>query len=178
VFRNLRADARRLKAGRPRPFPWYLIEALLLDNGFQAVVCYRLGRWFKTRRVPFLGPFFSRLGLFLTGADVSAGADIGPGLLISHGVGLVVGGYARIGAGATLLHGVTIGAASQKSVRAMPRVGDGVFIGAGAQVIGPVTIGDGALIGASALVTEDVPAGAKVTVASRLEVVLPRGPRA
>ena len=178
MFRNLRADSRRLEAGRPRPFPWYLIEALLLDNGFQAVVCFRLARWFKTRRVPFLGPFFSRLGLFLTGADVSAGADIGPGLLISQGVGLVVGGYARIGAGATLLHGVTIGAASQKSVRAMPRIGDGVFIGAGAQVIGPVTIGDGALIGASVLVTEDVPAGAKVTLAIRLEVVLPRGPRA
>jgi serine O-acetyltransferase len=172
MFANLRADAARLRSGRPRPFPWYFLEGLILDNGFQAVLCYRLARWFKVRRIPFLGPFFSRLGIFLTGADLSAGADIGPGLAIAHGVGLVVGGYARIGAGATLLHGVTIGAASERRVREMPVLGDGVFVGAGAKVIGPVRIGDGAFIGAGTLVTEDVPPGAKVVVKGGVEVLV------
>lgn len=172
---NLRADARRLKAGRPRPFPFYLLEALLLDNGFQAVICYRLARWFKVHRVPLLGPLLSRIGLFVTGADLSAGAAIGPGLLISHGVGLVVGGYATIGAGVTLLHGVTIGAASERRVREMPRIGDDVFLGAGAKVIGAVTVGDGAFLGADAIVTRDIPAGAKVTARVEVDVSLPEG---
>lgn len=172
MFRNLRHDARRLKEGRSRPFPIYLIEGLLFDNGFQAVVFYRLARWFKSRGIPFFGPLFSRIGLFLTGADISPGADIGPGLLVSHGVGLVVGGYAEIGSGVTLLHGVTIGAASQRRVHRMPRIGDDVFIGAGATVLGGISVGDGVFIGAQALVGENVPPRAKVVAKGGVDVVV------
>lgn len=162
MFANLRADLERQREGHARPFPFYVVESLLFENGFQAVLCYRVARWFKVRGVPFFGPLFSRIGLFLTGADLSAGADIGPGLLISHGTGLVVGGYARIGAGVTLLHGVTVGAASQRRVRDMPDIGDGVFIGANASVLGAVTVGEGAFLGAGVLIAHDVPPGVKV----------------
>lgn len=162
MFANLQADLERQREGRSRPFPIYAVESLLFDNGFQAVLCYRLARWFKVRGIPFFGPLFSRLGLFLTGADLSAGADIGPGLLISHGTGLVVGGYARLGAGVTLLHGVTVGAASQRRVREMPVIGDGVFLGAHASVLGAVTVGEGAFLGSGVLVAQDVPPGVKV----------------
>lgn len=172
MFANLRHDVRRLKEGRSRPFPIYLIEGLLFDNGFQAVVFYRLGRWFKQRGIPFFGPMFSRLGLFLTGADISPGADIGPGLLVSHGVGLVVGGYAEIGSGVTLLHGVTIGAASQRRVHRMPKIGDDVFVGAGATILGGISVGDGVFIGAHALVGENVPPRAKVVAQGGIDVTV------
>lgn len=173
MLANLRADAARLRAGRPRPFPWYLIEALLFDNGFQAVVLYRIARWFKARRVPFFGPAFARLNLFLTGVDISPGADIGPGLLISHGVGLVIGGYTRVGAQALLLHNVTLGAPTQGRVQEMPTLGDGVFVGAGSSVLGDVGVGDGAVIGANVVVTRDVPAGAIAVSTARLEILEP-----
>ena len=165
---NLRADAARLRAGRGR---LYWLEALLLDNGFQAVVCYRLARWFKARRIPFFGPAIARFGLFLTGADLSPGAEIGPGLRISHGVGLVVGGCVKIGAGALLLHGVTLGAPSEERWREMPTLGDRVFVGAGAAVLGAVTVGAGAVIAAGAVVTRDVPAGATVVSTARAEIL-------
>jgi serine O-acetyltransferase len=168
VLDNLRADAARLRAGRGR---LYWLEALLLDNGFQAVVCYRLARWFKVRRIPFFGPATARFGLFLTGADLSPGAEIGPGLRISHGVGLVVGGCVKIGAGALLLHGVTLGAPSEERWREMPTLGDRVFVGAGAAVLGAVTVGDGAVIAAGAVVTRDVPAGATVVSTARAEIL-------
>jgi serine O-acetyltransferase len=168
---NLARDLARLRHKSAGRFPKYAIEAVLFDNGFQAVLFYRLARWFKVRRVPFFGPFFARLGLFLTGADLSPSADIGPGLRISHGVGIVVGGRVRIGANCLLLHGVTLGSVSEERVGEMPAIGDRVFLGAAAMVLGPVTVGDDALLGAGVLVTRDVPAGARVLRAADAPVL-------
>lgn len=167
---NLREDARRLRLTKSKPFPWYVLESLLFENGFQAVVLHRIAHWFKRRRIPFFGPFFARLNLFLTGVDIGPGAEIGPGLLIAHGVGLVVGGYVRIGARAILLHGVTIGSPNPAKIEAMPRIGDDVFIGAGAKLIGDITVGDGVFIGVDAIVTRDIPAGSRVLSRAGIDV--------
>ena len=78
---NLRRDTRRLREIKTKPFPFYVIESLLFENGYQAVVSYRLASWFKHRGIPLFGPLFARLGLFSTGVDISPGAGIGPGLL-------------------------------------------------------------------------------------------------
>ena len=170
---NLKADTARLKIFKTKGAPWYVLESLLFENGYQAVVLYRIAHWFKSRRIPFFGPCFHRLAIALTGADISPGAEIGPGLLISHGVGLVIGGYARIGANALILHGVTVGSPSFGRVQEMPVIGDDVFLGAGAKIIGGVRVGDGAQIGVNAVVTRDVPADARVMIPPA-EVVLPR----
>lgn len=151
------ADARRLSGASSRGWPWYVFEALLFDNGFQAVLFYRAASWFRHHGIPFLGPALSRVGLLVTGTEISAAAEIGPGLRISHGTGTVVGGHARIGSGAVLLHGVTIGSPSEGRVEEMPTVGDDVFVGAGAALIGDIEIGDRAVIGVNAVVTRDVP---------------------
>lgn len=170
MFADLRRDLGRLRHKGSGRFPWYAFDAFLFDNGFQAVYFYRLARWFKRRRVPFFGPFFARLGLFLTGADLSPRAAIGPGLRISHGVGLVVGGYAAIGADATLLHGVTLGSLSEDRVDQMPRLGDRVFVGAGAILLGAIEVGDDAFIGAGALVTRNILAGSRVLSRAGIDV--------
>ena len=167
---NLRHDTARMREAKTKPFPWYVVESLLLDNGFQAVVLHRVAHWFKRRRIPFLGPFFARLNLFLTGVDIGPGAVIGPGLRISHGTGLVIGGYAVLGARALLLHEVTIGSPSHGRVREMPTIGDDVFIGAGAKVIGAITIGDRVTIGTNAVVTQDVPSDSRVVTRVTMEI--------
>jgi serine O-acetyltransferase len=171
MFDNFRQDARRMRILKSKSWPWYVLESLAFDNGFQAVVLHRVAHWFKRRRIPVMGPLVARCNLFLTGVDIGPGAEIGPGLLISHGVGLVIGGHARIGADAILLHGVTVGSPSRSTVEKMPTLGDRVFVGAGASLIGGITVGDDAKIGIGALVTEDVPAGSKVfsTAGIRIE---------
>jgi serine O-acetyltransferase len=174
VLAELRRDAARLRGAYPPGARLWLLSALLLDNGFQAVVCHRLAHWLRRQGVPFLGPFVARLGLLLTGADISAAAEIGPGLRISHGTGLVVGGHARIGSDALLLHGVTIGAPSEGRIGEMPVLGDRVFVGAGAAIIGAVTVGDDVVVGPNAVVTADVPAGSRVLARGGVEVT-PRG---
>lgn len=165
MFPNLSADIARLTPDG-RPGFSKVVGALLFDNGFQAVLFYRLARWFKARRIPFFGPMCSRLGTFVTGAEISPSAEIGPGLRISHGVGLVVGGYAKIGSNALLLHGVTLGSPAEARVEEMPVVGDRVFLGAGATLIGRIVVGDDVVVGANAVVTRNVPTGSRVRVAA------------
>ena len=162
MFADIRRDIARL-ADEGKTWRWRdLISACFFDNGFQAVVFYRVARWFKARRVPFFGPWFSRLGLFFTGVEIGASAEIGPGLRIAHGNGVVIGGFARVGANALVLQQVTLGAPTESRRKEMPTVGDNVILGAGAKLIGAISVGDGAVIGVNAVVTRDVPAGGRV----------------
>lgn len=173
VLKNLREDTRRLRAIKTKPFPFYVLESLLFENGYQAVVLYRIAHWFKSRRIPVLGPFVARLSLFLNSVDIAPGARIGPGLFISHGIGLVIGNGARIGRNGTLLHQVTIGAPTGRRLDHMPTLGDNVFVGAGSRLIGSIEIGDGVFIGVNCVVTEDIPAGTKVTTTAGLTLEAP-----
>jgi serine O-acetyltransferase len=174
VLDNLRADTRRMRDTLHRSFPWYVIEALLLDNGYQAVVLHRLAHWFRRHGVPVLGPLVARFNQFLTGVEIGPGAVIGPGLCIRHGHGIVVGGYARIGAGAVLLQQVTIGSPDPARIEAMPTIGDRVFLGAGAKILGAITIGDDVFVGVNAVVAQDVPSGSRVVVRGGVEVTARR----
>lgn len=167
---NLKADTRRLQEIKTKPFPWYVIESLLFENGYQAVVLHRLAHWLKKHRIPVLGPAVARFNQFLTGVEIGPGAEIGPGLRIAHGQGIVIGGFARIGKGALLLHQVTIGSAHPTRVEKMPVLGNNVFLGAGAKVIGEITVGDDVFIGALALVAQDIPSGSRVLAKGGIEV--------
>lgn len=167
---NLREDTRRLREIKTKGFPWYVIESLLFENGYQAVVLHRIAHWFKKRGIPVMGPLVARYNLFLTGVEIAPGAEIGPGLRIAHGVGIVIGGYAKIGRNALILHQVTIGSPSPDRVERMPVIGDNVFIGAGAKVIGPITVGDDVFVGVNAIVAQDIPSGHRVLCTAGIDV--------
>ncbi len=116
-----------------------------------------------------------------TGVEISPAAEIGPGLRIPHGVGIVIGGYARVGSGAMILQQVTLGSPSQGRLTEMPRLGDRVFLGAGCKLVGPIEIGDDVVVGPNAVVSQSIPAGSRVTSAAGIEVVArggkaPEGP--
>lgn len=174
LLANLREDTRKLRLVKTKTFPWYVIESLLFENGYQAVVLYRLASWFKRHGIPFFGPLVARLSLFLNGVDISPAAEIGPGLMIMHGVGLVVGNAARIGSNALLLHQVTIGAPAYERRSHMPKIGDDVFLAAGARLIGDIDVGDNVFIGANVVVTRDIPANSRVVLDAEVKIS-PRG---
>lgn len=170
MLANLRADARRLAEKGPRPLWFYVLEAALFDSGFQAVMLHRLAACLKRWRVPILPPLIARISISSTGVDISPSAEIGPGLRISHGVGIVIGGYAKLGGGALVLHQVTLGSPSQGRVTEMPVVGERAFLGAGCKLVGAIRIGDDVTIGPNAVVTQDVPSGSRVRAAAGIEV--------
>lgn len=170
MWENLREDTRRLREIKPRAFPWYVLESLLFETGYQAVVLHRLAHWFKRHRIPVLGPAIARFNQFVTGVDIAPAAEFGPGLRISHGTGIVVGWKTAVGRDCLMMQNVTLGAPTTSKLDAMPKLGDRVTLGAGASVIGAVTLGDDVFVGAHALVTVDVPAGSKVIARTELEI--------
>lgn len=94
------------------------------------------------------------------GIELPVSTDVGPGLRLRHGVGIVVNPASRIGAGVMLRQGVTLG--NRKLPDDCPTIEDGVEIGVGAVVIGAVTVGAGARVGPNAVIFRDIPAGAVV----------------
>lgn len=123
-------------------------------------------RWRTTRgpvaRLMFLivGGSYKAITEGFMGIELPVSTQVGPGLRLRHGVGIVVNPASRIGANVMLRQGVTLG--NRTSAADCPVIEDDVEIGVGAVVIGAVTIGRGARIGPNAVVFRDVPRGAAV----------------
>ena len=98
----------------------------------------------------------------LTGIEIHPAANIGKGLFIDHGAGVVIGETADIGDDVTLYQGVTLGGTGFATGKRHPTVQDNVTIGSGAKLLGPITIGHGAKIGANSVVITDVPPNSTV----------------
>jgi serine O-acetyltransferase len=133
------------------------LEVFFCYPGLHAIWFYRLGHWFWTHRLYFLGRFTSHLGRWLTGIEIHPGAQIGAGFFIDHGMGVVIGETTEIGENVTLYHGVTLGGVSWRKEKRHPTIGDHVVVGAGAKVLGPIIIGEHSRIGANSVVVKDVP---------------------
>jgi serine O-acetyltransferase len=106
----------------------------------------------------------SLINFLLFGIEIAVRCPIGPGLILPHTHGTVIGANS-IGADATIFQGVTLGAKEVDfgyAQEARPTVGDGVVIGSGAKVLGGLTIGDGVRIGANSVVLRTVPANCLV----------------
>ena len=105
----------------------------------------------------------SVLATIMTGAEIDWQAQIGPGLFLSHPVGVVIGPGVKIGSdvfvGAGVLLGSTYGESRRHPTSGFPTIADRARILAKASVIGPVTVGVDAAVGAHALVLSDVPPG-------------------
>jgi serine O-acetyltransferase len=107
-----------------------------------------------------LAKLFSLLNVLLFSLEVPARLAIGPGLVIAHPYGTVLGA-ARIGTNVTLFQQVTLGALEADFAfdpAKRPVVEDNVTITAGAKVLGAVTLAEGSVVGANAVVLSDVPA--------------------
>ena len=139
------------------------VNELVGNNGFRAVVLFRLASWFVHRGIPILPEVLTSLALCLTGAEIRPQARIGPGLNIKHPGGIVIGWGVSIGANCTILQNVTIGESlNSYGDHSYPSIGHDVTLCAGSVIIGKIEIGDGAVVGANAVVLSDVPAGATV----------------
>ena len=125
----------------------------------KAYRCAHIGRTgslaVRVLSVPYL--IFYRLFIeWFMGVEIPPLTQIGQGLGVYHGQGLVINNKSVIGNDCTLRHGVTIG--NKGTDESCPVLEDGVDVGANALILGAITIGRGAVIGAGAVVTKDVAA--------------------
>ena len=90
-----------------------------------------------------------------TGAELYYSTAIGPGFLVQHGVGIVLGPRNRIGKNFTIHQGVTLGQRQLHSPGESITIGDDCTVFAGAKVLGTVRLGDGVRLGANAVLLTD-----------------------
>lgn len=156
MFDNLRAD---LNAFQERdPAARSKLEIFLLYSGIHALIWHRAAHWLHRHHLRFLARWISQANRFFTGVEIHPAAKIGKGVMIDHGMGIVIGETAEVGDYCTLYQGVTLGGTGKDVGKRHPTVGSHVMIGAGAKVLGPFKVGDHAKIAANAVVLDEVPA--------------------
>ncbi|MDF1493526.1 serine O-acetyltransferase [Caproiciproducens sp. CPB-2] len=133
------------------------LEVYFLYSGFKAVRAYRRAHWFYQRNMKFIARYLSQRARHKTGIEIHPGAQIGKGLFIDHGMGVVIGETTVIGDNCTLYQGVTLGGTGKDHGKRHPTLGDNVMVGSGAKVLGPFRVGNNARVAAGAVVLDEVP---------------------
>ena len=160
MFRVLRNDIRAIF--EKDPAAKNVIEVLLCYPGLHAIIGHRVAHFFHRLGVPVLPRFISHVVRFLTGIEIHPGARIGQGVVIDHGMGVVIGETAEVGDNVLMYQGVTLGGVSLNRGKRHPTIGANVVLGAGAKVLGPVEVGENSLVGAGAVLVKSVPPSSTV----------------
>ena len=138
------------------------LEVFLLYPSIHARLAHMISHFLYKKNLLFLARLISQIARFLTAIEIHPGATLGAGILIDHGMGVVIGETAELGDRITIYHGTTLGGTGKEKGKRHPTVGDNVVIGAGSNVLGNIKIGSNSKIGANSVVLDDVPEGATV----------------
>lgn len=156
VLADLRAPLERDPAARG----W--LDVVLSYPGFHALVAYRVIHAMHRTGLPILPRFLANVARFLTQIEIHPAAQLGKGIFIDHGSGVVIGETSQIGDGCTIYQGVTLGGTSLSHGKRHPTLGRNVTVGVNASVLGAIVLGDNAKVGGGSVVVKDVPANATV----------------
>jgi serine O-acetyltransferase len=132
------------------------VEIVLLYSGLHAILAYRVSHKLYVSGHSFSARAVSQIARFFTGIEIHPGATIGKGLVIDHGMGIVIGETTEIGDNCTLYQGVTLGGTGKDVGKRHPTIGNNVLVGAGAKVLGPIFIDDNSKVAANAVVLKNI----------------------
>jgi serine O-acetyltransferase len=135
---------------------WF--EVLCCYPGLHAIAAHRLAHWLHNRHVGFWPRFIAHVSRFVTGIEIHPAAQLGRGIFIDHGMGVVIGETAIVGDYTLIYQGVTLGGTGKETGKRHPTIGCRVVIGTGAKVLGNIQVSDYARVGAGSVVLRDVPA--------------------
>ena len=91
------------------------LEVLFCYPGLQAIILYRFAHWLNKLNIRFLPRLISHFARFFTGIEIHPAAQIGTGVFIDHGMGVVIGETAKIGDYSLIYQGVTLGGTGKGS---------------------------------------------------------------
>ena len=139
---------------------------VLTQAGFLSVVVFRLAHaahlrgWFPVARLLLL------TGVVLFSAEIYPQAQIGPGLIVAHPMGIAIGAGVVMGNNVKVFKNVSVGTVGFKDPDrdGFPVIGSNCTLFDGAKLFGPITLGDGCRVGANALLMRSIPAGSTVVV--------------
>lgn len=136
--------------------------ATILDSNVWIVAIFRLSSFFSKIRFYPLAKIFWLINRILFSVDIDPRADLAGGLILIHGIGIVIGHEVKSLGELKIYQGVTIGGNSGKrkdlngKLRGQPLIEENVTLGIDSKILGPVKIGKNAQIGTNAIVTKDV----------------------
>lgn len=132
------------------------LEVLLLYQGVHALIWHRFAHWFYKHHMFFLARLLSQLSRFFTLIEIHPGAQLGHGILIDHGCGVVIGETTVVGDNCTIYQGVTLGGVGLNKGKRHPTLGNNVTVGAGAKILGAFEVGDNCTIAANAVLLKQL----------------------
>jgi serine O-acetyltransferase len=147
---------------RPREKPsWPGVAMRCLSNpGMIASIILRAQQMAMRRGRVRTAYLLRTIGTILVSADFVPGMDIGPGLMMAHPTGVVIGNGLKIGANVSFGGGVTAGVKQPDAPPdedGYPVICDGAIVLANAVLVGPVRVGMHAQIGANSVLLADAP---------------------
>lgn len=151
-----------------------ILTPCLFYKGFHATVTYRAAHrlWHEGKRGSAMWLQNRMTEVFAI--DIHPAAQIGEGLMIDHGTGVVIGETAIIGRDVSIMQGVTLGGTGKNTGDRHPIIRDSVLVSSGAKVLGRIEIGTGAKIGAGSVVLQDIPAHSTAVGVPAIVVGKPR----
>lgn len=176
IIKNIREEIRIIRERDPAI---HSSMEVFLYPSFKAMLHYRVAHKLYQKGHFFWARYVSQRAVRKTGIEIHPGAQIGKGLFIDHGNGVIIGETTIIGDNCTLYQGVTLGGTGKEHGKRHPTIGNNVMVSAGAKVLGSFTIGDNCKIGAGSVVLTEVPSGSTVVgvpgrVVKRNNVALPQ----
>ncbi len=154
IIKNIKDEIRIIKERDPAI---HSNMEVFLYPSFKVMLHYRLAHKLYKKGHYFWARWISQRGVRKTGIEIHPGAEIGKGLFIDHGNGVIIGETTIIGDNCTLYQGVTLGGTGKEHGKRHPTLGNNVMVSAGAKVLGSFKIGDNSKIGAGSVVLEEVP---------------------
>ncbi|MCC6241519.1 MAG: glycosyltransferase [Gemmatimonadaceae bacterium] len=161
---DMHADHAMLHATDARYRPDAVVRGFTGDAvqriGLQILVAYRFMRLCRQLGFGLFARIVSRLMRHLYSADIHWNAELAPGIVIVHGVGLVISHTSRVAEGCVLFQHVTLGESIHPVTREIgsPALEPHVHVAPGAVLVGPIVVGRESKVAANAVVTVSVPA--------------------
>ncbi|WP_350343788.1 serine O-acetyltransferase [Proteinivorax tanatarense] len=139
-----------------------VLEVLLCYPGLHCIMIHRFSHRLYKLNLILIARLISQIARWLTGIEIHPGAQIGRGVFIDHGMGVVIGETTQIGDGVIIYQGVTLGGTGKDKGKRHPTIEANCTIGAGAKVLGPFKVGRNSKIGAGSVVLKEVPENSTV----------------
>ena len=138
------------------------LEVILCYPGVHALLLHRISHYLWKKGLFLLARLISHANRFLTGIEIHPAAEIGRGVFIDHGMGVVIGETAVVGDGCLIYKGVVLGGTTTEKAKRHPTLGKKIIVGSNACILGNISIGDYVRIGSGSVVVKDVPPHATV----------------
>ncbi len=134
----------------------YISAPLLFYKGFKALQAHKVSNWLWENERHTLALFIQSRCSEVYGVDIHPAAQIGKGVMIDHGTGVVVGETSVVEDNVSIFQGVTLGGTGKESGDRHPKVREGVLLSAAVTILGNVEIGRNAKVAAGSVVLSDV----------------------